>query len=46
MKWELTYYVGGRSYKEYVQAVNRSDAVETGNARNPKAKLIASNPIP
>ena len=46
MKWELTYYVGGRTYKEYVQASNREDAVTTGNARNPKAKLIASNPIP
>ena len=46
MKWELTYIVGGRTYKEYVQASNREDAVATGNARNPKAKLIASNPIP
>ncbi len=33
------------SYKEYVQAVNRSDAIETAKARNPKARVISTNVI-
>jgi len=44
-QYELTYYVGGRSYKEYVFAGNRQDAITTGNARNPNAKLISTNPV-
>jgi len=44
MKWNVQLYVGGTVFKESVQAVNRSDAIETAKARNPKARLIGANP--
>ena len=37
-------YVGGQVFYENVHAVNRNDAIETANARNPKARVIATNP--
>ena len=45
MKWKVDLYVGGKVFPEYVQAVNRSDAIETANARNQKASLISTNVI-
>ena len=44
MKWNVQLYVGGTVFKESVQAVNRSDALETAKARNPKARVIGANP--
>jgi len=44
MKWDVTLYVGGTVFKESVQAVNRSDAIETAKARNPKARVVGANP--
>ncbi len=37
-------YVGGTVFYESVHAINRSDAIETAKARNPKARIIATNP--
>jgi len=45
MKWKIDLYVGGKVFPEYVQAVNRSDAIETAKARNPKARVISTNVI-
>ena len=45
MKWDVTLYVGGTVFKESVQAVNRNDAVETAEARNPKARVVGANPV-
>ena len=44
MKWNVQLYVGGTVFKESVQAVNRSDAIETAKARNPKARVVGANP--
>ena len=43
MKYEVQLYVGGKVFKEEVQAVNYQDAKETALARNPKAKVIGVN---
>ena len=37
-------YVGGQVFYENVHAINRSDAIETAKARNPKARVISTNP--
>ena len=44
MRWKLTFYVAGKTFTDYVYAVNYKDAAATGLARNPKAKLISANP--
>ena len=44
MKWSVQLYVGGTVFKEEVQAVNRLEAIETAKARNPKARVIGTNP--
>ena len=44
MKWKVQMYVGGTVFYENVHAVNRLDAIETAKARNPKARIIATNP--
>ena len=44
-QWEVTFYVGGRTFKEYVVAGNRKDALASAKARNPHAKVIADNPV-
>ena len=44
MKWKVQIYVGGSTFYESVQAVNRNDAIETAKARNPKARVIVANP--
>ena len=44
MKWKVQLYVGGTVFYEIVYAVNRTDAIETAKARNPKARVISTNP--
>ena len=44
MKWKVQMYVGGTVFYENVHAVNRLDDIETAKARNPKARVIATNP--
>jgi hypothetical protein len=43
MKYIVDLYVGGKVFKEEVQAVNQKDARETALARNPTAKVISVN---
>jgi len=45
MKWVVELYVAGKVFKEEVHAVNYQDAKETAQARNPKARVIAANPL-
>ena len=45
MKWAVQLYVGGTVFYESVHAVNRIDAIETAKARNPKARVIGTNPV-
>ena len=44
MKWKVQLYVGGQVFYENVHAINRSDAIETAKARNPKARVISTIP--
>ena len=44
MKVELTYYQGGKTWKETVHANNVTDK-KIGEARNPSIKIIAANPV-
>ena len=43
MKYEVKFYVGGKIIKEEVYANSPKDARETGQARNPTAKIIGVN---
>ena len=43
MKYIVDLYVGGKVFKEEVQAVNPKDARETALAKNPKAKVVGVN---
>ena len=43
MNVELTYYQGGKTWKETVHANNVQDAKKIGEARNPTIKIIAAN---
>jgi len=43
MKYIVELYVGGKVFKEEVQATNPQDARETALARNPKAKVVGVN---
>ena len=45
MKWVVELYVAGKVFKEELHAVNYQDAKETAQARNPKARVIAANPL-
>ena len=45
MKWVVELYVAGKVFKEELDAVNYQDAKETAQARNPKARVIAANPL-
>ena len=44
MKWKVQLYVGGQVFYESVHAINRLHAIETAKARNPKARVISTNP--
>ena len=46
MKVELTYFQGGKTWKEIVHANNVQDAKKIGEARNPSIKIVAMNPVP
>jgi len=43
MKFIVDLYVGGKVFKEQVQANNQKDARETALARNPTCKIVAVN---
>ena len=43
MKYVVELYVGGKDFKEEVQATNPKDARETALARNPTAKIVGVN---
>ena len=45
MKMEVTFYVGGKTWKETYEVNNRQDAKRTAESRNPTAKIIALNPV-
>jgi len=40
MKCEVTLYVGGKTFKEIVEATSYESARQTAIARNPTAKVI------
>ena len=44
-KWEITYWSGGKTWKEEIVASNRQDAERAAQSRNPHAKIIARNPV-
>jgi hypothetical protein len=43
MKYIVDLYVGGKVFKEEVQATNPKDARKTAQVRNPTAKIIGVN---
>jgi len=43
MKYIVDLYVGGKVFKEELQAISPRDARETALARNPKAKVVGVN---
>lgn len=43
MTYVVELYVGGKVFKEEVQAISPKDARETALARNPKAKVVGVN---
>lgn len=45
MKYEVKLYVGGKVFKEEVQATNPKDARETAQIRNPTAKIVGVNVV-
>jgi len=45
MKVKVTLYVGGRTFDDIVVVSNLKEAKETALARNPRARVIALNPI-
>ena len=45
MKVKVTLYVGGRTFDDIVVVTNLKEAKETALARNPRARVIALNPI-
>ena len=45
MKWKVELYQGGKVFTEEVYANDYQDAKETAQARNPKVKIVACNPI-
>ena len=44
-KWEITYWSGGKTWKEEIVASNRQDAEQAARARNPHARIIGRNPV-
>ena len=45
MKFEVTLYQDGQTFKEVVVVSKFEDARETALERNPTAKVIAMNPV-
>ena len=44
MKWKIQMYVGGKVFSDYCYASNRKESLLTAKARNPFARIIATNP--
>ena len=44
MRWKIQMYVGGKVFSDYCYASNRKEALLTAKARNPFARIIATNP--
>ena len=45
MKIEVTFFVGGQTFKETYVVSNLQDAKRTAELRNPNAKIVAMNPF-
>ena len=45
MLWEVQLYQGGQVFTEEVHANDYQDAKATAQARNPKVKIVACNPV-
>ena len=45
MKMEVTFYVGGKTWKETYEVNDRESAKRTAEQRNPTAKVIAMNVV-
>jgi len=46
MRIEITYWEGGRTWKEVVHANNVQSAKQIAEARNPTIRIVAMNPVP
>ena len=44
-KWEITYWSGGKTWKEEIFARNRQDAEQAARERTPHAKIIRRDPV-
>ena len=44
MRWEVTFYVGGKLFKEIYFASNIKEARITATSRYPRAKIVGLNP--
>ena len=45
MKVQVSFFVGGKSWKETYMVSNLQDAKRTAEQRNPTAKVVAMNPV-
>ena len=45
MKVKITYFQGGKTWDEIINANNVQDAKKIGEARNTSIKQIAANPV-
>ncbi len=45
MKMEVTFWVGGKTWKETYEVNDRDSAKRTAESRNPTAKIIGMNPV-
>tara|TARA_Y100001968_G_scaffold286150_1_gene286618 strand:+ start:557 stop:697 length:141 start_codon:yes stop_codon:yes gene_type:complete len=45
MRIKVSLYVGGKTFHEIVYANDVKEAIETAQARNIHAKVIAANPV-
>ena len=46
MKVKITYFQGGKTWDEVINANNVQDAKKIGEARNPSIKIVSANPVP
>ena len=46
MKVKITYWEGGNTWSEIINANDVKTAKKIGEARNPSIKQIAANPVP
>ncbi len=45
MKVQVTFWVGGQTFRETYVVSNLQDAKKTAEQRNPTAKIVAMNPV-